>query len=129
MMNNTIRNRPTSITPQDIQRMAQQGQDRALRARGFPTTPMGPMSYDDHMGRLAHSLIRSINHHGKPVRSEPTLAGGRPVNPDLIPQEQPLPEPVVAGGISVPPPPVTMGLVAAEPPVPVQLTPPVTPDQ
>ena len=115
-MSNTIQNRPTCISSyQDIQRIAQQGQERALAARGFGGQLQG-MDNKDQLSNLFAQLANLVQGE-KPAKQEPVLAGRKPVTPD----------PVIAGDKPVVPPPVTAGLIAIEPPVmqPVEMPKPV----
>lgn len=108
-MSNTIQNKPTCITAQDIRQLAQQGQARALNARTFANGNLE--NNKPAISNLAEQLANSVIAGGKPVRpQEPVLAGGKPINP-----------PVISGMMPPPPkpiePPVLAGMVAPQPPV------------
>ncbi|WP_298607798.1 hypothetical protein [uncultured Thiothrix sp.] len=129
-MSNTVQSKPTSIQAQDIQRYAQQGQDRAIKARSFSVDSTQP-DKQENIKQLANSLVNSIDSKTqsqnqavgagnlpKPTPKEPSVsvvAGGLP---------KPTPkEPVVAGGLPAPkpqePPVVAGGLPAPTPEPPV----------
>lgn len=111
-MSNTIQNKPTCITAQDIRQLAQQGQTRALNARNFANGNLD--SNTSTISKLAEKLANSVVADGKNAnQSDPSLAGGKPVRPQ---------EPVLAGGKPVTPPPVVSGMM---PPQPKPLEPPV----
>lgn len=131
-MNNTIQNKPTRISSQEeIQRLAQQGQERALKARGGFNINKGVegKEKDKGLANVASHLAHSVKGQGEPKvpkSNDPVIAGGKPVVPppviagliapeppvmqpvevpvDITPVESAPEEPVVAGGISVPPP-------------------------
>lgn len=115
-MSNTIQTKPTSISTKDIQRVAQQGQERALKARGFTDKSTDGNIPKD---KAIHNVVEQLTHS---VKGE----GHAPVkNPKPTPTPSPT-EPVLAGGKPVVPPPVLAGLVAQEPiPVEVPKTDPV----
>jgi hypothetical protein len=112
-MTNAIQNKPTCIGSQDIQRIAQQGQNRALNARGLPAD-MGSKN-DTNISNLLSNCASSIVAGGKPAQP-PVVAGGKPVTPPttkppvvaggLPAPSKPLEPPVVAGGITVQPAPL-----------------------
>ena len=121
-MSNTIQNKPTCITAQDIRQLAQQGQTRALNARNFANGKLenNKPAISNLAERLANSVVAGrqtatqpdpVLAGGKPVRpQEPVIAGGKPVNP-----------PILSGMMPPPPksiePPVLAGMVAPQPPV------------
>ncbi|OQX05284.1 MAG: hypothetical protein BWK73_33950 [Thiothrix lacustris] len=117
-MTNAIQNKPTCIGSQDIQRLAQQGQTRALNAR----CNAGNVSEktEKNIGNLLSNCATSIVAGGKPAKPPTTkpsvIAGGKPATPPpttkppVIAGGMPVPtkplEPVVAGGITVQPAPL-----------------------
>lgn len=101
-MTNAIQNKPTCIGSQDIQRLAQQGQTRALNARGNTGTMGGKT--DGNLSNLMSNCASSIVAGGKPATppttKPPVIAGGMPA------PSKPVEPPVVAGGITVQPAPL-----------------------
>jgi hypothetical protein len=101
-MTNAIQNKPTCIGSQDIQRLAQQGQTRALNARGNTGTMGGKT--DGNLSNLMSNCASSIVAGGKPAKppttKPPVIAGGMPA------PSKPVEPPVVAGGITVQPAPL-----------------------
>ena len=118
-MTNAIQTKPTCIGSQDIQRLAQQGQTRALNARGN-TTNVGEKT-EKNISNLASNCASSIVAGGKPAKpptnKPPVVAGGKPATPPpttkppviaggMPAPTKPLEPPVVAGGITVQPAPL-----------------------
>lgn len=121
-MSNTIQNKPTCITAQDIRQLAQQGQTRALNARTFANGNLE--NNKPAISNLAEQLANSVIAGGKPVRpQEPVLAGGKPVRPQepVLAGGKPINPPVISGMMPPLPkpiePPVLAGMVAPQPPV------------
>jgi hypothetical protein len=132
-MSNTIQNKPTCITAQDIRQLAQQGQTRALSARNFANS--GLDNNASNINNLAAKLANSVIAGGKTApKQDPVLAGGKPVNPPIISGMMPPPpkpvEPPVLAGMVAPQPPVIAGLVVQPAPTqtPSDLTGTPTPD-
>ncbi len=108
-MTNAIQNKPTCIGSQDIQRLAQQGQTRALNARGNTGTMGGKT--DGNLSNLMSNCASSIVAGGEPAKppttKPPVVAGGKPATPP--PTTKP---PVIAGGMPAPSKPVEPPVVA-----------------
>ena len=110
-MANAIQNKPICIGSQDIQRLAQQGQTRALNARGNTMNTGGKT--DGNLSNLTSQCANAIVAGGKPATptKPPVIAGGKPATPPVIAGGLPTPTkpiepPVVAGGIMIQPKPL-----------------------
>jgi hypothetical protein len=122
-MSNTIQNKPTCISAQDIRQLAQQGQTRALNARNFANGNLDNNA--SGISNLAEKLANSVVAGGKTATpSNPSLAGGKPVQPQapIIAGGKSVNPPIIGGMVPLPPskpvePPVLAGMVAPQPPV------------